>query len=101
MGVFVLPLVELKPALYQEGSALPHVLSNHFGLPTESVDIYKRHFFFGFAGIVFPAAVDGHANASNGCSLRSIAQLRVPGKITREHDTIKVSHRRILSEGRF
>src|SRR4029077_3255945 len=63
VSVLVFPLIELEPALDEEGAALFHVLGNDLRLTAKRLDIHKCHLFFALTRLGLPGAVDRQADA--------------------------------------
>src|SRR6266581_1759159 len=87
-SLFIIPLIETKPAFNQDRTALLEVLGNDFGLPAKRVHIHKGDLLFGFTSFVLPGAIDGEANFTDGEPLRRVAKFGVTGQIARKNYSI-------------
>ena len=76
-GGFVVPLVQLQPALDKHGATFAEVLAHVFRRAPEHIHIHKRHFFLLLARFRFPFAIDGDSEFSDGCAFGRVAQFRI------------------------
>ena len=73
LAFLAFPLIELQAALDKQGTTFAHVLIKRFSLATEGIKIHDGDLFLGFAGLIFPDAVNSQPNFGDGSALGCIA----------------------------
>src|SRR6185295_498200 len=91
-GLFVIPLIETKPAFNENRAAFAHILADVFSGAPENVHIDKGDFLLLFAGFGRPDPVDREATFGDGHSFGSVAQLRIAGHVPDENDFVETGH---------
>src|SRR5207253_9238505 len=62
VGLFIVPSVETQTAFDENRVPFLQILGDGFSGLAERIHVHKRHFFFGFAGLGFPDAIDGNTD---------------------------------------
>jgi len=91
-GLFIIPLIEAKPAFNQNRTAFLEILGNDLGLPAKRVHINKGDLFFRFTRFVLLGAIHGEADFTDGESFRGVAKFGITGQIARENYSIEAGH---------
>src|SRR5258707_14066240 len=79
-------------AFDEDGTAFLEILRDDFGCAAKGVHINKGNFFLGFAGFVFPGAIDGETEFGNRGAFWRVAHFGIAGEIAGKNDFVEVGH---------
>src|SRR5207248_467242 len=97
-GLFVVPSVELEPALNKNRPPFFQILTGDFRRASPESDIHKRHLLALFAVLQCVLPIHRNSKIRHGAPLWRITHFGITGQISKQNDFIKTGHASFLAK---